>query len=395
MTGKIIRAKPRYIKQDYFRKIDEENLVDENELFFNLGRAGLKLLLLSYSKYLNREITVGMQSFNCRVVADAAIESNCKILLFDIKLNDFSISIDSLKRCKVKIDVLLLTHYQGIPNEQYEQIAKFCRETDILLIDDISQTENSKINNIEAGSLGDFAIKSFAFDKPFSTLEGGSIIINNSVSNELKEILLNEYNIVPLQNRKKTKNDLKILKFLLEYSEPEFYHNGLNNVPALRLYSQFLRLKTIYRFSFFVKLNSYIRELLKRKNQNKPIRISKLRKDKISLLMLQRFNKIENVNIDQLVKISIKLGLKPISNINSKIYWNRYSIIDKNNILKNYLNSKNIEAGNYNWPVPLHLLFSENKRFIIKGDYSNSEFCSQNILNIPIWRELKFNDNEL
>ena len=79
MTGKIIRAKPRYIKHDYFKESDKNIAIEESELFFNLGRSALKYLLLCYSKYLNKKLTVAMQSFNCRVVADASLESNCTI----------------------------------------------------------------------------------------------------------------------------------------------------------------------------------------------------------------------------------------------------------------------------------------------------------------------------
>lgn len=394
MTGKIIRAKPKFINQDYFKNLNQRITIDKDELFFNLGRSALKYLLQGYSKYLNKKLTIAMQSFNCRVVADAAIEVGCIIYLLDINLNDFSININSLINCKTEIDVLLLTHYQGIPNEQYVEIVELCQKSNILLIDDISQTENSKINNIKVGSLSNFSIRSFAFDKPYSTLEGGSLVINNSTNIILKELLIKNYNNIPFEPKLKSRNDIKTLKFLLRFSEPEFYHDGLNNLPVLRIYSLFFGFKTIYRLSYLVQVNSYIRELLKRKNHNKPIKIKRLRSDKINLLMLQKTDQTVNVNIKLIEKIAVDLGLKPLSFNNFKVQWNRYSIIDNNNILKNFLIKNNIEASNYNWPVPLHLLFKNNKHFILRKSYSNSEFCSKNILNIPLWKNLNFIENK-
>ena len=111
--------------------------------------------------------------------------------------------------------------------------------------------------------------------------------------------------------------------------------------------------------------------------------------------MLQRSNQIANIDIELLEKVSIKFGLKPISNNDSEIHWNRYSIVDKDSILKNFLINNNIEASNYNWPVPLHFLFKNNKQFILNDNYSNSEYCSKNILNIPLWKNLGFNENKL
>jgi len=391
MIGKVIRARPQYIKFEYFNNLKQKIVDTNNELFFNQGRSALKFFLQCYSKYLNRDLIIAMQSFNCRVVADAALEANCKIYLFDIKLIDFSIDVNSLEKCTPRPDVLLLTHYQGIPNVQYEKIINYCVKSNILIIDDISQTEQTYIRNKRIGSLGHFALRSFAFDKPYSTLEGGSLVINKRVSKEFKIILIQEYDKIQLESKRKSKNDLKTLKFLLKYSDQKYYHKGLNNLPVLRLYSWIFGFKAMYWLSMFIKFNSFVRELLRKNSLNKQIKILKLRSDKISFLLLQKLNDSKS-NINLLEKIAFHINLTPVSIKDAIIKWNRYSIIDKNNVMKELLINNNIEASNYNWPETLHVLFKDNKQIIKNEKYINSEFCSKNILNIPLWKDLDFID---
>ena len=117
-----IRARPKYLEKiKDFNNINNYK-IKENEFFFNSGRAALKFYLTYLSTQKKKKLFVAMQSFNCNVVADAALEAGCEIYLLDIKLSDFSISLESIKKVAKYIDVLLLTHYQGIPNLDYLEI---------------------------------------------------------------------------------------------------------------------------------------------------------------------------------------------------------------------------------------------------------------------------------
>ena len=86
-----------------------------DELFLDSGRNALRLALEVYSTCCRRRLTVGMQSFNCSVVLDAALRAGCDVVLYDVGLEDCSIPVDSLRNSKAEPDVLLLTHYQGFP----------------------------------------------------------------------------------------------------------------------------------------------------------------------------------------------------------------------------------------------------------------------------------------
>ncbi len=394
MTGKIIRARPRYLEDDFFKDLSLIDQSEDNkELFFNTGRSALKLLLIRYSQFYNKRLTVALQSFNCSVVMEAALQANCNIILFDIKLSDLSIDFETLRNNYSEIDVLLLTHYQGIPNFQYIQIADFCLKKKILLIDDIAISEGSKIKNNRVGTLGNFAIRSFAFDKPYTSFQGGSLIINDSANTDKEFIkyLKSGYMKLALESKGKTCRDIQILKFLLKYTQPGYYHTGLNDYHILKFYIYLGNFKAIFFLSRFKMINKYLGAILRR-IETRNIKIKRLRKEKRNLIRLQYKNfNLYNPSIEILDKLSLSLGLKPIKNTDTIINWNRYSIFDEKKILKNYLNNRNIEADNYTWYYPLHFRYKNIPHVKLAGSYENSYFASQNILNVPVWRKLDFN----
>ena len=67
----IIRARPKYLAG--IDIVGNKSAGNEKEFFFNSGSAALKFFLIWLSKEHNREIIIGMQAFNCRVVLDAAL----------------------------------------------------------------------------------------------------------------------------------------------------------------------------------------------------------------------------------------------------------------------------------------------------------------------------------
>ena len=169
----IIRARPKYLKESFFNFNYLSNKVNiGNELFFNSGRSALKFVLEEYARYRDKKLVVGVQAFNCVAVAEGVLQSNSQMMLIDIGLEDFSIRLDTIRKISTKIDVLILTHYQGIINIEYKKIAEFCKENNILLIDDLAQTKGSMIKDIEVGMLSNVSINSFAFDKPIVVMNG-------------------------------------------------------------------------------------------------------------------------------------------------------------------------------------------------------------------------------
>lgn len=402
MIGKIIRARPKYLTEklilntingNYLRNIKNS----ENELFFGSGRSALKFFLIVYKRYTNKEnLNILMQSFNCSVVMQASLEADCYVSLCDIKLDDFSIDYNYLNKIQKKPDILILTHYQGIPNLQYFEIADFCKENSIFLIDDISQTEGSSINGIKIGSLSDVALKSFGFDKPISCFKGGSLCIDKLFDKNLKNYILTEYKKIPTESRKSELIDLKTLHFLLSFTQRDYYNKKLNDYELLKLIIHYSKSNnTVYKImksGIFLKLYH-----LKKRIENKIIKSSnkitiyKLNNSKISLIKKQINNyRYDYSIIDSLEQYLKKIGIKINKHANLDIHWNRYSLLDKNNELKKLFEEMNIEVGNYNWPKGLHELYYNNSKVVIndKKNYNNTVIANKNILNIPIWKNI-------
>jgi dTDP-4-amino-4,6-dideoxygalactose transaminase len=309
------------------------------------------------------------------------------VYLTDIRLEDFSISADDLNKHDDKIDVLLLTHYQGIPNMEYEKIIKICNERNILVIDDISQTENSYINNKKVGTLSNFAIRSFAFDKPFSCYKGGSLVVNN-IDVQFENILFIEYSKIPYERNWKTKIHLKALKFLMENTRPENYKPYVNRIiyaESLLMIFNYLFIKKFLAIKIFIIFSQKIQAFF-----SKSIEIKRLRNNKVHLIRQQEENFFyTNDNIKGIEQMTEQTNFKWYhKKQGTTINWNRFSILDESGVLKNIMDKHSIEAGNYNWPKPLHVLCENLSQVVFLTDFKNSEFASKNILNIPTWYDL-------
>jgi len=111
-----------------------------------------------------------------------------------------------------------------------------------------------------------------------------------------------------------------------------------------------------------------------------PLRISD---NKVRLIEAQRQNYFNFIKDYKKIQDEIidALNNKHGFAIDKDTIWNRLSFIDENKKLQ--LN--NIEYANYNWSVPLNESYKNNKDVILIGNYDNTKFLSQNIINFPIW----------
>jgi dTDP-4-amino-4,6-dideoxygalactose transaminase len=364
---------------------EDINMTDE--FYYNSGRTALKHFLLEWRKFNRLEKPViAMQAFNCRVVADAALHAGYTILLLDSNESDLSINARQLKDSPQKPDVLLLTHYQGIPCIEYNEVSEFCKSNKILLIDDLAQTEGSKIGGIEAGSLSDVWIKSYAFDKPFATWEGGSIKVNTLANDEFQDHFRECCNKLETESEIKAMSDLKKLKSFIVLSDKDKYFRGMRTDSIVK---DLLKMGGSGRVTAmgYSKAHRIIKKIYKRTfGVADQMNILKMNDAKIRLAEIQKMNfrpdKLEINSIEELIKNE---GGDIINIPGADINWNRYTVIDKSGELRKKFDSSEIEVSNYNWPVPLHKLFKGNRNIIASGNLEVSEYLSANILNIPVW----------
>lgn len=391
----IIRARPKYLKEDFLENEGYESNFreDPEELFFNTGRSALKFFLIHYSRYLNKKLNILIQAFNCHVVAQASLEAGCRIYLADINPEDFSLSYRELNENINRIDVLLLTHYQGIPNMSYQDIAAICRQKDILLIDDISQTENSYIRHTRVGSLGSLAVRSFAFDKPFTCYRGGSLVIN-SLPEQFRVYLQSQYLKLPGETKLKTSIHLRVLGFLMKNSLPDLYRPSIHRIVYIEWGVLFLNgtwLRKILRIKGFIEIIKKIRMLGPER-----IKMKRLRPEKTRLIRNQEANfAYLNHNVDSIEQLAEQYGLRNIQEQQGMVInWNRFSVYDEKQEFRRILNENGIEAGNYNWPKPLNILYKNSKEVVCVSDFPNTIYASRYVVNIPVWRDITRNIDE-
>ncbi len=99
----------------------------------------------------------------------------------DIDFNERVVSLETIKKeITDKTKAVVVVHLYGRIIPDIEDIAKFCKENNIILIEDVAQALGTEINGKKAGSFGDISIFSFHSHKNITTLgEGGMICTNN------------------------------------------------------------------------------------------------------------------------------------------------------------------------------------------------------------------------
>ncbi len=100
----------------------------------------------------------------------------------DCNRSDLCISFNDLK---TKIEqyhpaAVWVVHIGGHIAFQIEEIARFCRQRGIILLEDCAHAHGASWNGKKAGKWGDAGIYSFYATKTISTGEGGMLVTNNS-----------------------------------------------------------------------------------------------------------------------------------------------------------------------------------------------------------------------
>lgn len=381
----IARARPRFIYGKY--EFNGKTEVNGDDFYLNSGSAAFCFFLKAYNKVYKRKAHVGIQSFTCTTMLDAIIQSGSEAFVFDVKKNDGSIALDLVK--DIKLDIIVLTHYQGVPNRQYLDFAEYCKVTGTLLVDDLAHVSKSCIEGVQIGSLSNAYIESYRFDKPFAAICGGLLHINN-IPEDFYAELRKEYKGLDLESEESVMQDINLLDFLIKYTEPENFKKDIDymrfieNPFLLNLWSKKIFEFKIYRgmVKVICKLNS------KAIITNIPplYRINNLR---IGFIIWQKenFNRAYKKLIKYNYTSLLGLSVNPFEK-NGSFVWNRYSLIDESKNIRKALQEKGIMAGNYNWKKTLldWRFYYPREQVHYIGKLENSEYLKNNIVNIPIWQ---------
>jgi perosamine synthetase len=140
---------------------------------FTNARTGLRVLLNSISTI---PLKIGIQAYTCHTVFQA-IKKAGHIPVFIDLTNDFKLDLEDIKKKVNEIDVLIVTHTFGFPDDLNE-IKKIVG--DKIIIEDCAHSFLSKYKGLYTGTLGDAAIFSSGLAKFPAVGSGGFCVVNDS-----------------------------------------------------------------------------------------------------------------------------------------------------------------------------------------------------------------------
>ena len=159
----------------------EENFSKFNESKYCLGVANgtdaLEIALESIDIPKNSEVIV--PNFTFLSPAEAVVRGGYKLVLADINLDDFTISLESLEKLITKnTSTLIVVHLFGNPCNMTE-IKKITDKYGIKIIEDCSQAHGAKFRGKTVGNFGDIGTFSFYPTKNLGAFGDSGAIVTN------------------------------------------------------------------------------------------------------------------------------------------------------------------------------------------------------------------------
>lgn len=112
----------------------------------------------------------------------SVVKAGGDVEFVDCNRDDLCLSFEDLKEKvkKYKPAAVWVVHIGGHISFQIEEIAKFCKERGIILLEDCAHAHGASWNGKKAGSWGDAGIYSFYATKTITTGEGGMLVSRNT-----------------------------------------------------------------------------------------------------------------------------------------------------------------------------------------------------------------------
>jgi CDP-6-deoxy-D-xylo-4-hexulose-3-dehydrase len=106
----------------------------------------------------------------------------------DVSISNFNITADNIKRAINKnTKAIVLVHTLGF-NGINDEIIKIAKENNILLIEDCCEAHGAMFGDKKVGSFGDISVFSFYFGHHITTIEGGTVCVNDDTLYDLAKM---------------------------------------------------------------------------------------------------------------------------------------------------------------------------------------------------------------
>ena len=168
----------------------------KNAICVNSNGSGLVALLLIYKEYYGRT-NVMIQSntmYGVKTITKTAGYNlvdfiDCSLETLMPTFEDLKKSVDNYKG-EINQLIILLSDIGGIINPDIEKISKFCKEKNIILLEDAAHSFGSTLNKKFSGTFGNAGVYSYYSTKAIFAGEGGVVVTNdNNIGNLMKDFI--------------------------------------------------------------------------------------------------------------------------------------------------------------------------------------------------------------
>lgn len=141
------------------------------------GTNALYLSLIAHGVGIGDEVLVS--NFSWVSTASCISLVGATPVFCDVDIDTYHMSMESIKKMhSPKVKAIIYPQLFGNMSN-LNDVSKFCKEKNILLVEDSCQSFGCKINNSYAGSLGDISTFSFNTNKIISGVTGGGMILTD------------------------------------------------------------------------------------------------------------------------------------------------------------------------------------------------------------------------
>lgn len=162
----------------------------QHAVSFNSGRSSLYAILKALDFEKGSQIMI--QAFTCNAVPNPILWAGLEPIYVDCN-DDYNMSLADLqKKITEKTKAIVIQHTFGQPAD-LEKIQQFCKEHNLLLIEDCAHALGAEFQGKKVGTFGDVAFFSFARDKVISCVYGGMAVTNNEKIGAKLKLLQKEF----------------------------------------------------------------------------------------------------------------------------------------------------------------------------------------------------------
>jgi CDP-6-deoxy-D-xylo-4-hexulose-3-dehydrase len=106
----------------------------------------------------------------------------------DVDMKHFCITTENIKNAITSnTKAIVMVHALGF-NGITDELVQLCKEKNIILIEDCCEAHGAKFRDKKVGSIGDISLFSFYFGHHITTIEGGTVCVNDSKLYDLAKL---------------------------------------------------------------------------------------------------------------------------------------------------------------------------------------------------------------